>query len=120
MSRSINEAQWQQLTENLTQELGAWRTQHPTATLRELEVALDARLNHMRARMLEDLASTSTAVAWTTATVAEHPNCPQCHERLQSDGHKTRQLDTHGGERLTLERSYGVCPACGAGFFPPR
>lgn len=119
MGRTIDESQWQQLSQHLTEEMGAWRMEHPTATLRELEVALDTRLNRMRTRMLEDLVGTSTAVAWATTTV-EHPRCPQCHERLQSDGHKTRQLDTHGGERLTLTRSYGVCPACGAGFFPPR
>jgi hypothetical protein len=32
----------------------------------------------------------------------------------------TRLLQTQGDQPVTLERRYGVCPACGAGFFPPR
>jgi hypothetical protein len=101
-------------------EMQAWRTQHPKATLREIEIELDARLNRMRARMLEDLALTSAAANWTETPSAEPPRCAQCHEPLQDDGSKPRRLQTHGGEVLTLERSYGVCPACGAGLFPPR
>ena len=38
-----------------------WRLQHPTATLSEIEDALDERLSGMRARMLEDLALASAA-----------------------------------------------------------
>ena len=120
MSRPINNALWQQLTQDVTAAMGAWRLAHPTATLREIEVELDARLNRMRARLLEDLALTSSSADWAATPQLEHPRCPQCDQPLQDTGTQSRALQTHGGHDLTLERCYGTCPACGAGLFPPR
>lgn len=120
MSRSINDSLWQQLTQTVTAEMRNWRLAHPKATLREIELELDTRLNRMRARLLEDLSGTSSAADWAAAPVAEVPRCAECEHPLQDAGAKPRVLQTHGGQELTLERSYGVCPACGAGLFPPR
>jgi YgiT-type zinc finger domain-containing protein len=120
MSRSINDALWQQLTQDMTVEMRAWRLAHPKATLRELELELDARLHWMRARMLDDLALTSSAADWTAIPTEELPPCPACSQALQATGTKPRTLHTHGGQALTLDRTYGVCPACGSGLFPPR
>jgi hypothetical protein len=97
-----------------------WRVQHPTATLREIETELDARLARLRARMLEDLALQSAATSWRDSSVSQHPTCPECATPLQERGTHPRSLHTHGGQLLTLQRSYGVCPACGTGLFPPR
>lgn len=118
MSRPINEPLWQQLTAEITREMGAWRLAHPKATLREIETELDTRLSRMRARLLEDLALTSATAVWNKHAVP--PLCPDCHTPLDDAGAKTRSLQTHGGQELELTRSYGVCPACGAGLFPPR
>ena len=120
MSRPIDAGLWQRLTQEVTSAMAAWRLEHPTATLREIELELDARLNAMRARMLEDLAFTSSAAAWTAAPACQHPRCSECDQALQSDGSKQRLLQTHGGQQLSLQRSYGVCPTCGVGLFPPR
>ncbi len=38
-----------------------WRLRHPRATWKEIEEALDQRLNRMRARLLEDMALASEA-----------------------------------------------------------
>ena len=120
MSRPITESLWQQLTEAITREMGQWRLEHPKATLRQIETELDARLSRMRARMLEDLALTSATAVWAESAAPQPPLCPHCHEPLDDRGAKTRTLQTHGGQQLALTRSYGVCPACGAGLFPPR
>lgn len=120
MSRPINEPLWHQLTAEITREMGEWRLAHPKATLREIETELDTRLSHMRARMLEDLALTSTTAAWTQTPPPQQPLCPECQHPLDDRGAKTRTLQTHGGQELALTRSYAVCPACGAGLFPPR
>lgn len=120
MSRPINTALWQQLTQDVTAAMGAWRLAHPTATLRESEVEFDARLSRMRARLLEDLALTSSGADWSATPVGEPPRCPQCDQPLQDAGTKLRTLQTHGGHDLTRERRYGTCPACEAGLFPPR
>jgi len=120
MSRPINEPLWQQLTFQITREMAEWRHKHPKATLREIESELDTRLNRMRARMLEDLALTTSSAVWTETPASQQPLCPDCQQPLDQRGTKTRSLQTHGGQELDLTRSYGVCPACGAGLFPPR
>ena len=120
MSRPIDEPLWQQLTAEITREMCQWRLAHPLATLREIEIELDARLSRMRVRMLEDLALTSTTAVWAETPAPQQPLCPDCHLPLDDRGAKTRTLQTHGGQELQLRRSYGVCPACGAGLFPPR
>jgi len=120
MSQQMNDALWRQLTEQITTGMREWRDQHPKATLREMETELDARWARVRARMLQDMAHLSDAAAWAERPRIHHPTCPECGERLHERGQQPRTLQTHGGQDLTLTRSYGVCPACGAGFFPPR
>jgi hypothetical protein len=120
MDSPLNEPLWHALTEHVMTGMHEWRLQHPTATLRAIETELDGRLNHMRARLLEDLALRSAATTWQAATPTAHPTCPDCGTRLQQRGTQPRTLRTHGGQALTLDRGYGVCPACGAGLFPPR
>lgn len=120
MSRIINQALWQQLTQEVTSEMAEWRLAHPKATLREIELELDLRLSRMRARLLEDLALTSSAADWAKTSVDQHPRCPECDHPLQDQGAKARTLLTHGGQELILNRPYATCPACGTGLFPPR
>ena len=95
-----------------------WRLQHPNATLRDIEQALDQRWYRMRARMLADLALRSSAANWNDA--APRPTCPDCGRPLIRRGRQPRQLKTHGGQDLTLTRTYGYCPTCKKGHFPPR
>jgi hypothetical protein len=97
-----------------------WRVQHPKATLQEIEEALDERLGRLRARMLEDGALASRASDWKDAEAEERPKCPLCGQPLVARGKKTRRLQTQGGQEVALKRSYGVCPTCQSGLFPPR
>lgn len=120
MGRQLNETLWHQLTQEVMTGMREWRLQHPKATLRQIETELDARLNRMRARMLEDLALHSAATEWQNSPATQPPLCPDCGVPLQHRGAHARTLQTHGGLDITLERHYGVCPACGAGLFPPR
>jgi hypothetical protein len=120
MARSRSETVGHHLTEDIMIGMREWRIQHPKATLREIETELDARLARTRARMLEDLALQTTAATWQDAARLHSPTCPQCGTPLAERGRHPRTLLTHGGQELTLERSYGVCPACASGLFPPR
>ena len=45
---------WRELSEEIMAGIEEWRLQHPKAMLREIEVAVDARLVELRARMLQD------------------------------------------------------------------
>lgn len=96
-----------------------WRLQHPDATLTEIEQALDERWYRLRARMLQDLALEREAANWQ-ATSANRPSCPDCGRALIRRGRQPRQLKTHGNHTLSLTRSYGYCPSCKRGHFPPR
>jgi hypothetical protein len=97
-----------------------WRLQHPNATLREIEVALDERWYRVRARMLQDLALQSQAAQWQASLPTARPTCPDCGGPLTSRGQQPRHLKTHGDQNVRLMRSYGYCPLCQKGFFPPR
>jgi predicted RNA-binding Zn-ribbon protein involved in translation (DUF1610 family) len=112
---------WQVLSQEVLTGMKEWRLQHPRATLKEIEVALDERLARLRARMLEDAALASAATAWEHEEEGEQPRCPHCGEVLKERGVcAMRHLQTHGGQEIALRREYGVCPKCGAELFPPR
>jgi YgiT-type zinc finger domain-containing protein len=110
---------WSALTRELSEEMAKWRKAHPKATLRQIEAAMDEQLARMRARMIEDVVATSATQEWRGAPEAHPPKCPKCGAALEPHGKKTRRLQTVGGEDLQLERTHGICPACGAGIFPP-
>ncbi len=119
MKRADFDRTWRELSEDVITGMKEWRLQHPKATFAEIESALDERLARLRARMLQDAALASAAGDWTDEPEAERPVCPECGQRLTSQGSQTRQLQTQGRQEIVLERKYGVCPACGAGLFPP-
>jgi RNA polymerase-binding transcription factor DksA len=117
--RDAFDARWQELAEEVLTGMKEWRLQHPKAKLSEIEQALDERLAKVRTRLLQDLALASAAADIQAAHDDERPVCPECGKVLESRGQHKRLLTTHHNQVLKLERSYGVCPACGAGFFPP-
>ena len=102
---------WQQTFTEVEQELHQWRVAHPAATLTQIEHAVDARLREVRAELMADLAEMTPAV---------EERCPDCDVQLMRRGDRTRTLRTQGEVPLALRRPYLVCPACGAGVFPPR
>jgi hypothetical protein len=110
---------WHNLSQEVMVGMQQWRSQHPRATLREIEAELDRRLAGLRARMLQDTALQSSAVDWQETAAQEQPVCPECGERLKASGWHPRELHSHGQEQIVLDRQYGVCPKCGLGFFPP-
>lgn len=72
------DAPWHVLASEVTSGLNDWRMQHPKATWREIEHALDARLGQMRARLMTDIALASTAADVTAAQDQGRPRCPIC------------------------------------------
>lgn len=111
---------WQKLSEEVLTGMKEWREQHPKATLNEIEEALDERLGRLRTQMLQDVALASEKSDWSQASAEDRPTCPLCGTPLVARGKKTRRIQTRGGHDLALSRSYGVCPRCEGGLFPPR
>jgi DNA repair exonuclease SbcCD ATPase subunit len=111
---------WKQLSEQILTDIKAWRRAHPKATLREIEEEVHTRLSRLEAQVIQDAAEESERRAWSGAASSDRPVCPVCGTPLQARGHHTRQLQAAGGQNIHLRRSYGTCPTCGTGLFPPR
>lgn len=99
--------------------MAEWRAAHPKATFREIEAALDERLDQVRARVLADLALASAATDVAGEDAEERPRCERCGAMVQARGASDRTLLTHGGAEVRLRRTYAACPQCGGGSFPP-
>ena len=93
-----------------------WRATHPTATLAEIERAVDEQMGCLRAQMIEQAAQASAAAE---SEVSQGLRCEQCGQPLQARGRARRCWQTHGGQQVEVERTYVTCPQCGGGFFPP-
>lgn len=115
MPRPLPRDRWLAETAERFAALDAWRQAHPTATWAEIETAIDAQLDPLRAAMLGATAMASDA----THLDGDHPPCPACGTRLEAAGAHHRQLRGAGDVALALERTYARCPACGTGIFPP-
>ena len=120
MEPELPEPTWEELSAEILSGMREWRLQHPKATLREIEEALDQHWYRLRARMLRDVALQSSTANWQQSTAAEHPTCRLCGTPLILRGKRARHLKTYGGQELTLHRSYGLCPTCKKGLFPAR
>ena len=120
MGSEARDTNWEALSHEILTGIREWRLEHPKATLREIELALDERLAPLRARMLQDVALQSQVAKANIVAGAERPLCAVCGTPLVLRAKRARQLKTFGGQELTLERSYAICPTCKQGLFPPR
>lgn len=114
------EARWHQEAELVISGMKEWRLQHPKATFREIEAAVDERLSAMRARLVEDLALASRVADLADQPAGERPRCATCGTALEAQSQQERTVLVHGGQAVRLRRAYAVCPTCGVGLFPPR
>jgi hypothetical protein len=112
-------AQWEALAEEAFTGFREWRSQHPRATLTEIEEALDARWARVRARIVGDAALASAAADLRLLPVGERPRCARCAVVLELAGREERELTTTYEQGIHLERSAARCPACGRRVFPP-
>ena len=110
---------WDALAEEVFTGFREWRVQHPRATFKEIEEALDGRLARVRARVLADAAMASAVCDLREVPAAERPQCPDCGGGLVVAGQEARTLTTTYEQQFTLERSVLRCPACGRRVSPP-
>jgi RNase P subunit RPR2 len=85
----------------------------------EIEDEVHKRLMQLEARLIEDAVEESPSREWTRRSEQEAVLCPKCATLLQARGKQKRTLQGNGGENVTLSRTYGTCPKCGEGLFPP-
>jgi uncharacterized protein with PIN domain len=110
---------WQGLFEEAMTDVTKWRQQHPQATFNKIEEKLDTRLAQVRSQMLQDLVQMSSKTDFRKRPAEERPQCPECGKPLAANGQHMRELTTTYEQRVSIKRSYGRCPECRHGFFPP-
>jgi YgiT-type zinc finger domain-containing protein len=113
------ERRWRELSEEVWSGMKDWRLAHPSATFREIEEAVHERMSRMEAQLLQEAALASKQTDWAKEPKERRPTCPNCGTTLQPRGKQRRELQSRGGETIQLERTYGTCPRCGMGLFPP-
>lgn len=100
--------------------LRSWREEHPHATMREIELAVDERLAMLRAKLVSEMAMQSPLRDIAALPTDQRPRCERCGEALVSTGKRRRRMKGPGDQEVLLDRSYAVCPRCDLGVFPPR
>ncbi len=107
---------WQAVAEEAMAGMQEWRVEHLRATMVEIEEELDKRLAKLRVQMLTDtvMASERTEMGGE----GKRMECPECGKAVEARGKQERLLTSQHNQVVRLERSYGVCPHCEAGFFP--
>src|SRR6266487_594738 len=78
MGSEPHDQNWEMLSQEVLTGMREWRLQHPKATLREIELALDEHFAALRARMLQDMAVQSVAADWKEAVRSDRPVCAGC------------------------------------------
>ena len=111
----------QQVSAGLQDVLGMtqWRKEHPQATWAEIEAMVDEQINQLRAQLIQDVVLLGEDEDWSQKPTEERPTCATCGKPLWARGEQTRWIQTTGGQAVKLTRTYGTCPQCGEGFFPP-
>lgn len=98
-------------------EMQQFNVTHPTATLTEIEDAVEAALAGLRQDLLTQSVQGQPLADFRGAT--ERPVCPDCGGTLQANGQHARQVVTQGDRVLRIDRTRGRCVVCGTTFFPP-
>jgi hypothetical protein len=85
----------------------------------EIEDEVHRRMMELEAQILQDAAQASASREWGHTSGQTSPVCPTCGIPLEARGKRQRTLQGNGGQSVELTRTYGTCPKCGAGLFPP-
>jgi len=115
-----DENRFKEVSEEILREMTAWNTSHPKATFLEIEVKARELVSRLEAQLIQESALARETEVGSKPEERERPTCPQCQVPLLRRGKRTRQLQGPAGRAIELKRTYGTCPTCGTGFFPPR
>jgi hypothetical protein len=102
------------LIEGMVDELYEWRTLHPDASLDEIAAQVTPRRRRAMGALMARLACLDG-----DGTALDGLSCPHCGQPLVYKGAPARTCEHSEGD-VPLKRAYYHCPACQAGFFPPR
>ena len=115
----MDEQALRQMSVEILTDLKEWRRAHPRATYVEIEDEVHKRMMQLEAKLIEGAVEESPSREWGRGSEHEAALCPKCATPLQARGKQKRTLQGNGGQSVILSRTYGTCPKCGEGLFPP-
>jgi RNase P subunit RPR2 len=115
-----DETSFKELSDEIIREMKAWNASNPKATFLEIEVKARELVSQLEAHLIQASAGEREREDWAQREERERPTCPNCQRPLLSRGKRVRHLQGTAGRDIHLQRTYGTCPNCGTGFFPPR
>ena len=111
-------ADWEKLQAQINDILREWRRENPTASLMEIENAVDANLAEVKKQIVEDLIHESGTADIIGLPEAKRPTCPKCDKPMVANGKKKRRLKTSHEKEIEIDRHQAYCPDCKVTFFP--
>jgi hypothetical protein len=115
---SDRDADWTDLVGRIRKTVQEWRDENPTATLTEIENAVDGELSAARVELIEELALQARSRDLKAIPPEERPRCPECGRPVVANGKQSRTLTTNHDKHIELERSKAYCKHCEVSFFP--
>ena len=115
-----DEKSLKEVSDEIIGEMTAWNASHPKATFLDIEVKARELVSELETHLLQESALERETADWSKREARERPTCPICQVPLLSRGKRVRHLQGTAGRDIHLQRTYGTCPQCGTGFFPPR
>lgn len=110
---------WNDLFQQVSEQVGQWREQNPRASFNEIENTVDKKLARLRAAMIQELVLESELTDFKQLPDEKRPRCPSCGRLLASNGPQKRKLTTTYEQEITLVRRKGHCSHCRVSYFPP-
>jgi RNase P subunit RPR2 len=111
---------FKELSDHILAEMNAWNASHPQATFLQIEEKARELVSQLEAHLIQASALEREPEDWSHRPENERPSCPSCQTPLLSRGKRVRHVQATAGRDIELQRTYGTCPRCGTGFFPPR
>ena len=115
-----DEKNFKELSDAIMRDMNACNASNPQATFLQIEMKARELVSQLEAHLIEESAGKREKENWSSQQESRRPTCPICHLPLLSRGKRVRHLQATAGRDIRLERTYGTCPKCGTGFFPPR
>lgn len=115
-----DENSFKERSEEIIREMNAWNASNSKATFLDIEVKARELVSQLEAHLIQASAFERERDEWSKREERERPTCPHCQIPLLSRGKRVRHLQGPAGRAIHLERTYGTCPTCGTGCFPPR
>jgi ribosomal protein S27AE len=107
------------LSEEIIGDMGNWNKSNQDATFLEIEEKARELASRLEVVLIEKSALEREEESWAEKEEGERPTCPNCKGPLVSRGKRMRSLQGAQGREIKLKRTYGTCPNCGTGLFPP-